>query len=478
MISQISTGRRQFVPRLGAEIIGVSLSHSGSYYALSMGNNTIKILDAADFRLISELSGALLPARQPSASTRKTHPKSVVLLQPSSDRLYITGVEGFNGTVQGYDLLHDQQNLRFDVAPLSRIQTSGVNKRPVYQVDTKCAAFTHDGCWLATVDEWHDRGSLDDSDVTETNLKFWQLRGREWIMTTKVESPHGVLRRVLDLASPGFSGASLEFATLGDNGQLKIWRSSAELRGDSSGTWALLQTIGSHSATHLSEGSIVYSADGTILLANVGCCTYVISQSKGHVLKRLDIGSSTSRIDIFDRYILALHSQPPALSCWDIATEHVLFSERFDSTTLTLAVNTSLSRFAVSTSSKQPGSVITISRISQGARIDEARIHLNSRVTILLGANLSLISGFLYVDESGQIGCIATRGSKVVRKIEGSGSEVIDHKSAVSTLTHVKKRDIPYEPPKGDSTNGILGVLERKGDINLAKMLQNIVQCI
>jgi len=478
MLSQIATGRKQFVPRLGAAIIAVSLSHSGSYYALSMGNNTIKILDAADFRLISELSGALLPAHQPSASVRKSRPKSVALLQPSSDRLYITGVEGFGGIVQGYDLLHDQQKLRFNVTPLSQIQTSAVNKRPVHQVDAKFAAFTHDGHWLATVDEWHDHESLDDSDIAETNLKFWHLSGREWIMTTKVESPHGVLCRVLGLASPGFSGASLEFTTLGDDGQLKIWRSSGELHGDSSATWVLFRTIGSHSATHLSEGSIIYSPDGTVLLAHVGSCAYVISQSNGNVLKRLDIGRSISRIDMLERYVLTLHSQPPALSCLDVATGHVLFSERFDSTTSTLAVNASLSSFAVSTSSEQPRSVITISRISQGVRIDEAQIYLNSRVAVLLGANLSLISGFVYVDESGQIGCIATRRSGVVGKRESSGSEFIDHKSAISTSAHVEKRGILSWPAKEDSMNTVLGVLEREGDINLARILQDIVQCI
>ena len=478
MISQIATGRKQFVPRLGAEIIGVRLSHSGSYYALSLGNNTIKILDAADFRLISELSGALLPARQPSASVRKTYLKSVVLLQPSSDRLYITGVEGFGGIVQGYDLLHDQQKLRFNVTPVSQIQTSAVNKRPVYQVDTKFAAFTHDGRWLATIDEWQDRGSLDDSGMAETNLKFWQFRGREWIMTTKVESPHGVLCRVLGLASPGFRSASLEFTTLGDDGQLKIWRSSGELYGDSSATWVLFRTIGSHSTTHLSEGSIIYSADGTILLAHVGSCAYVISQSNGNVLKRLDIGRSISRIEILERYVLALHSQPPTLSCLDVATGHVLFSERFDSTTSTLAVNASLSSFAVSTSSEQPRSVITVSRISRGVRIDEAQIYLNSRVAVLLGANLSLMSGFVYVDESGQIGSIASRRLDVVQRRESYGSEFIDHKSAISTSAHIEKRGIPSGPAKEDSMNTVLGVLERGGEINLARTLQDIVQCI
>lgn len=480
LISQISSGQKQFIPRLGSEIVGLSLSPSGSKYALSMGNNTIKILDAANSQLISEISGILLPPLQVLTSTRKPRLRSIALLQPVSDRLYVTGIEGSSGIVQGYDLLHDQQALRFDVAAHSRIRTSGVDKRPVYQAEINLACFSHDGRWFATLDEWHDRGSLEDPGVAETTLKFWYLRGREWVMTTKVESPHGLLCHVLDLASPSYNQADLEFATLGADSKIKIWRSFGEPRGGSSPTWGLFRTIGSDFTSDHSDGSILYSPDGTILLASVGSCIFVIGQPNGNVLKRINVGQLISNIDIVDRYVVSLHSRPPVLSCSDIATGRLLFTERLDSATSTLAANSRLSTFAIATSSAQGNSVITVSRISRGRRIDETRIHLNSRVVVLLGANLSFMSGFVYVDEFGQIGSIASRLSNgnVVRRMDISGRTATDPSSIVSSLTASEERGTPSRQANGRSVNGIVGVLEQDGDIDLGKTFKEIIQCI
>jgi hypothetical protein len=401
-------------------------------------------------------------------------PKPIALLQPSSDRLYITGVEGANGTVQGYDLLHDQQAVRFDVAPLSRIQTSGVEKRPVRQVETKLAAFSHDGCWLATLDEWHDRGSIEDCGMAETNLKFWQLRGREWIMTTKVESPHGVLCRVLGLASPKFS-AALEFATLGDDSGLKVWRSFPESNGDSSPNWALYRTIGSKLTSNLSHGSVVYSSDGTILFANIGISVFVISQASGEILKCFDIGPSVSSIDVLDRYVLCLQNQPSVLSSSDIATGSVLFSERFASTvSTTLAVNNTISRFAVCVSFPDSKSTITISRILHGVRITESRIHLKTQVPVLLCANLSLFSGFVYLDELGQIGGIGTRTAKTTPR---TISTERNSGAGLSLVGYERRRQLSKQVIAVPA-NEILGVLEGDGEINLTRTLEEIIQCI
>jgi len=474
VITQISTGQKQFVPRLGSAIIALTLSPSGASYAVSLENNTIKIIDAADSHLISEIPGPILPPRQLSAVALNRCPTPIALLQPSSDRLYITGVEGTNGTVQGYDVLDDQQTLRFDVAPISPIQTSGAEKRPVYQIETKLIAFTYDGCWVATIDEWHDRGSMEDYSITETNLKFWQLCGREWVMTTKVESPHGLLIRVIGVASPDFSNG-LEFATLGDDSRLKIWRYFPESKGDSSPNWGLYRTLGSKFTSNLSQGSLVYSSDGTILFANIGTSVFVISQSSGNMIKCLNIGPSISNINALDQYVLCLQQQPPVLSCSDIATGCILFSERFASTvSTTLAVNNFVSRFAVCTSSTEPKSTITISRILRGTRITESRIPLNTQVPVLLCANLSFLSGFLYLDELGQIGSIGSRIAKPTPRIINAESDV----GAVLSLRGFEKRRRLSKETLGVPAHDIFGVLEKEGEINLTRTLEEIVQCI
>jgi hypothetical protein len=45
---QIATGRRNCIPRLGAPLIGISISGDGSFYGTIVEDNSIKIIRVGD----------------------------------------------------------------------------------------------------------------------------------------------------------------------------------------------------------------------------------------------------------------------------------------------------------------------------------------------------------------------------------------------------------------------------------------------
>jgi NET1-associated nuclear protein 1 (U3 small nucleolar RNA-associated protein 17) len=478
MISQVNSGNRQFVPRLGAEIIGLNQTKSGSLYSVSLSNNSIKILSAADLELRSEVSGIHLSS-DPAPKSQLATPRhsSVALLHPHRPQIYVNGasVSNTSGTLQSYDLAVDQQVLRLDVARISRTKWTGKQKRIVFEPCVTFAAFTGDGTWLATVDEWENHYGFDEGGSREIYLKFWAWKGKQWELVAKIENPHGMDRRVLGLASP--MGSVQEVATLGADGSVKLWRPAVQAHGQSSETvWSLHRTFGSRTSTIQSEGSLIYSADSSVLVTGVGHDIHVIDAPTGHVAKSFHVGKSISQVAIVGRHLLCLHDNASMFSCWDLVSGHIIFTERIDQLYSSIAVNHNTSTFAVasSTSSK---STITISRIVLNKKVEEVQIRLDSVVTNLLDSDLDEFSGYVFVDGSGQVGHISAQAA-TAPSVTNSASEL------VSKIIPVQVRRAELEK-SADSrqmgqTNRILDqdikkVLEMES-LGIASMYETIVQ--
>src|SRR5579859_1406730 len=255
MISQITSGQRQFIPRLEGDIIGINQTVSGSQYSVSLANNTIKIIGAGDLETVSEISGVISPSSNITQSFSKSSipPSSIAILQPHRPNLYINGptASPSSCTLQSYNLNTDRQSLRFETSRTSRTKWTGKEKRPVIEPRMTCAAFTGDGEWLATVEEWEDKYTLDDTVSFEIFLKVWQWTGKGWELVAKIENPHGIDGHVLDITSPNTTttkSSDKEFVTLGSEGSLKVWRAYRSLHGNVSETiWSLYRTIGGSS---------------------------------------------------------------------------------------------------------------------------------------------------------------------------------------------------------------------------------------
>ena len=477
LISQISSGQRQFLPRLGAELVGLGQTKSGSLYSVSLSNNTIKIINAADLQLVSEISGIHSIASPSKSSSPYTPP--LALLQPHREQLYINGHDLSRGTLQGYDIWQDQQTQRIDVARITRTKFTGAEKRLVFEPTISLGSFTNDGTWLATVDEWHNHYTLEELDPTEIYLKFWMWRGKQWEVISRIDSPHGIHCRVLGLASPNtIKSIELEFASLGANGKVKIWRPLKLSAGPlSETTWSLHRTIGSTISTFHSEGALTYSADGSVLVTGIGGDIFVIDVLTGSIIKSLHVANSISKLDILGRFVLYLHNRSSLFSGWDIATGEIIFSQRLDRPYSAIAVNRSLQTFAISNASASSAkSSIVICRILANAKVDEVQISLNSVVSVLLAAEFTGFSGFICVDESGQIVCISPKKAKSVstsRDGPYSGAalipRIVDQKTA-----HIKSSS--HRQQCGISVQALQDIVEKNESADIVDMYEAIIQ--
>jgi NET1-associated nuclear protein 1 (U3 small nucleolar RNA-associated protein 17) len=484
VITQVNSGNKQFLPRLGAEIIGLRQSKSGSLYAASLSNNSIKIISAADLELRSEISGIHISSNPVPKREQRTsfHRSSVALLHPHRPQIYVNGaaINTSSGTLQSYDLGVDQQSLRLGVARVTRTKWTGKQKRPVFEPALTFAALTGDGTWLATIDEWENQYGFGDMDSIEIYLKFWAWKGKQWELVAKIDSPHGSDRRVLGLASPSQLSSVQEFATLGADGSVKIWRPSVQAHGQSSETvWSLHRTYGSHKLVPASEGSFKYSPDNSVLVAGLESDIHVIDAQNGHVAKSFHAGKSISEVGIVGRHLLCLHDNSSLFSCWDIATGQILFTERIHQPYATIAVNHGTSTFALSTSTTIK-STITISKIKSNKKIDEAEIRIGSVVTNLLGSDLSELSGFIFVDDAGQVGHVAAQAISNP-SITNNTSEPVSSIIPVQVRQVEDGRESASSRPIGQ-TNRILdqdikSALENE-DLGIARMYETIVQSI
>lgn len=443
---------------------------------MSLYNNNIKIIDAADLQLISEVSGIQSIASPVKTQNDGSYIPPVALLQPIREHLYINGASLSRGTLQGYDIWQDRQALRIDVGRVTRTKSAGIEQRPVFEPTVKFAAFTNDGSWLATIDEWENHYALDEGDPAEIFLKFWAWRGQQWDIVTKVESPHGIRCRLLGLASPNIGSTVQEFASLGADGSIKIWRTHSMRSGHSTETlWSLHRTIGFSISFLQSEGALVYSADGSVIVTGIGGDIFVVSLPDGEVVKCLHIGNAISKLEVLGRYILCLQESSSLFSGWDIVTGQCVFSERLDGPYSTIAINHSLSTFALSTAGPSTKSSIVISRMHSNTKIDEARISLDSVVTTVLGADYTDFSGFIYVDESGQIGCLSLQ-----KPMKTSPIQILPHSTGcvIPASVRQEKKSLSLAPTNEISTHTIQNILEMDGDMDVVQLYEAIVQSL
>jgi NET1-associated nuclear protein 1 (U3 small nucleolar RNA-associated protein 17) len=163
---------------------------------------------------------------------------------------------------------------------------------------------SHDGSWLATVDEFiPPRRDIDflahsgmDLDIEqrrrrEVYLKFWQWSKADetWALVTRIDAPHMMAveqygaGRVLALS---VDSSSLTFSTLGEDGIVQIWRPRVRKRdgvvvrgkdGEALCTWSCHRRVSlgtpeieDNTQSFIpSHGSLAFSEDGSILAAAI-----------------------------------------------------------------------------------------------------------------------------------------------------------------------------------------------------------------
>jgi hypothetical protein len=378
-----------------------------------LSNNTIKIVDAADLELVSEIAGMQSLTTSPEPGLSKTGklrfviPSSAAAIQPRRGHLYTTGPGLSTGTLQGYEIGLDHQVVRLDIGTLSRLKSVGTDRKKVFEPKIVFIAFAADASWLATVDEWEDKYTASGETVKEIALKFWEWKSKQWIIVGRIESPHTINADVIGLASPTLDSTPHEFSTLGSDGSIKIWRPFKRVTRDSeSSVWSLHQVIGPSTSRQQIRGALKYSEDDSLLIGALDSTIYGIDVSTGQIVICLQVGHSISQMEILGRYVLCTHPERGLFSGWDITTKQMVFTERVDRIHFTIAVNRSSNTFALASVDSSAASAITISRITHSGKIDKAKFSLENIAFVVLGIDLPTFSGFIFLDELSQIGYI------------------------------------------------------------------------
>jgi NET1-associated nuclear protein 1 (U3 small nucleolar RNA-associated protein 17) len=293
VIWQLDTGQQQFLPHLSATIQSLTVSNTGSAYAVQLADNSVMVLSSSELEPTAFVCHLMLGYR--SHEKQKRIPAILHHSTPDLLALAVPANSTFNPNIQAkatllqmYDVRAQQQSqrqalVRNNITELN-VDPSGA---PVQEPDITHLRFSHDGKWLATVDEWtppeHDRKliyPLDERPGNEIFLKFWAKNEATqlWELTTKIECPHSMRTKsstsISDLEA---NSRRPEFSTISCNGLIRIWAPKSRHRNglavtDKSGsqlyTWTCTHTIETSNPlqnSFLPSNALAYSPDGSVL---------------------------------------------------------------------------------------------------------------------------------------------------------------------------------------------------------------------
>ncbi|KAL7926769.1 quinon protein alcohol dehydrogenase-like superfamily [Trichoderma austrokoningii] len=345
---QMDTNKRNYLPHLSGSVENIVVSSSGSSYVVHLDDNSTMILSTAELKPTTYVSGiqsAAVEATTPkdllvqrvwsvANQVRRPIPAAIRATEPS--KFHVCVGNGRQATMTGefsapllqtFDL---ETFTNVSKQALARTQPTDVNlTNKGYAIEEPVVthiAFSGDGKWLASVDDWvpsnRDAGSVggDAGDQFlkerhESYLKFWQVNDEDSsiALVSRVNAPHATSHpeTVLDLAS---NNASTCFATIAGDGIVRLWRPKARQqqgsrRSESTTefTWACSQVVpigdglGRNAIADIpndasipakAQGRLAFSEDGSTLFAAFGAldtgAVYVIDAASGEVVKVLE----------------------------------------------------------------------------------------------------------------------------------------------------------------------------------------------
>ena len=391
---QLDTGGKQVLPHLGASIEAITVSNYGASYAIRLADNSVMVISTQELQPATNVPGILLRpnnpsfgprlleplgdapsrmgprSRRPAVISSRKSPFSILLaapaalpfsssLLPTSSASYLQSIDPSTAT-------------QISKQALSRTKITDRNMGPngnvIEEPHVALIAISHDGEWLASVEEWAppledlDHLSISQDSVaarkrrqTEIQLNFWawQDASKSWELTSKIERPHAsssadseIIDFVMDLS---FDPSSAGFVTAGNDGTVRIWRPRHRTRGalvvrDSDAeplmSWMCQQTIAlpgyeKHSdEPHRNAIRTACSDDGS-LLAIASYCEPSDSDptSLVHLFNTEQKALLSTRpglcygpivdIGILGRFLVVLSSQ---LLVWDLVIDQLHFA--------------------------------------------------------------------------------------------------------------------------------------------------------
>ncbi|KAF8634896.1 hypothetical protein AX15_000644 [Amanita polypyramis BW_CC] len=261
VIWQLHSGKREFVPRLGAPISTVSVwKGSGEEsYLVGLADTTYAFVSPGSLRVSRSYSGIKLdptPSRGSAASNitspMAVHTTSLTLILPSSHP----------SSLQIYSPSSSKLLYELEVTPSNRV--SRRDEKSIEPSRVEKIATSLSGEWMATVDVREEDGTFH----AEIYLKiwWWDRKSGYWILNTRIDRPHG-LKRMTDLS---FSPSSPSYlVTTGEDGNVKIWgtHTAKQRSGEVEDYWVTRSVFGFRSEVPKSAS---WSSDASLLAISLG----------------------------------------------------------------------------------------------------------------------------------------------------------------------------------------------------------------
>lgn len=377
---QLDTQKLDVLPHLGATIENIVVSDRGSSYVIHLGDNSTMIMTTAEMKPVTYISGvqSLVTPRPPSKDNfvkrigytedQGTVSKIPAIIDPRDrTRLLLCVGNGQQGAVAGampsMPLLQtiDLSTMQgLSKQAITRTHPTDVNSTtkgfPITEPRVAHMAYSHDAKWLATVDEWQppsrDTEVLEStpSERLEVYLKFWSASadGQGLELVARINAPHytGRDERVLDLAA---DPTSHTFATVGEDGVLRLWRPATRQRdgivvksrtGKGLESWTCVNTIHLQENKALADsnvavkakrqrsGAVTFSEDGSMVSCafqnGAESAVYLVDVNSGAVVDSLDglINGQVQSLRVLASQLIVLSQD---LVVYDIVQDELVY---------------------------------------------------------------------------------------------------------------------------------------------------------
>ncbi|KAF8973504.1 WD40-repeat-containing domain protein [Flammula alnicola] len=290
VIWQLHTGKKEFVPRLGAPINTVSISTSSNSeeeYLVGLADETYTFVSSASLKITRSYSRIKIdPAlSQEWQSTSKLN-SAPIAIQPLTSTLVLPS--SHPSSLQMYSPSSSTLICELEVSPSNRV--SRRDEKPVIPSRVETAVISSSGTWMATVDSREGDAGF----RSEVYLKIWSWDTHQgnWILNTRIDRPHGI-DKVTDVSFTPCVDESkyLHLVTTGNDGHIKVWRlwrhraaPGSTASESENGTWVSFATL-----TYRSEipTSISWSPDASLFAVSVGPHIAVYDAAVGSLCQTL-----------------------------------------------------------------------------------------------------------------------------------------------------------------------------------------------
>ncbi|KAM0789065.1 hypothetical protein ACM66B_003128 [Microbotryomycetes sp. NB124-2] len=224
---QLHTGHHEFVPRLGAPILALSITDNSSteqQVAARLRDGSIVFVGSQKLRISKTISGLKADPVRLHDVARRSNVRVPLTFDPITRSLVLPA--GHPSSLQFYSPADDAQTLELEVAPSNRV--SAASEVPLEPTRVEYAVFsspssTRSTSWLATLDSWSN-GTF----ASSRQLKFWQRRSSKtksspstsFSLTTRIDKPHDDVITSMQF-SPSLEMPLLLTTSL--DGRIKLW---------------------------------------------------------------------------------------------------------------------------------------------------------------------------------------------------------------------------------------------------------------